>query len=164
MFHFLLSSPEAAPTRSIPSVPPPVLSVEPSSGVVKRGDMLSFSCSVPAVLSQSQPRSSSKSKSVTFLLLRNAERTGPTSIILQPRASQVSSPEPQPGVFTVGPVRGGEEGEYTCLYQITKKRGLVNSTISNVVQITITGKDVPHDLLPANSGTASLLKCTLLPH
>lgn len=161
MFHFPLPSPEATPTRFIPSFPPPVLSVEPSTGVVKYGDMLSFSCLVPTPLSQS--RSSSISKPVTFLLLTTAERTGPKSIILQPRASHISSPEPQPAVFTVGPVRGGEEGEYTCLYQITKKRGLVNSTVSNVVQITITGEDVPHVLLvsgPANSATVSLLKCT----
>ncbi|XP_070684219.1 uncharacterized protein [Pempheris klunzingeri] len=129
---------DAAPTRSVPSFPPPVLSVQPSTGVVKHGDMLSFSCSVPARLSKPQSQSSHNNKPVTFLLLRTAEETGATSIVLQPQASQVSNPEPQPGVFTVGPVRGGEEGKYTCLYQITKKRGLVNSTVSNMVQITVT--------------------------
>ncbi|XP_044044938.1 uncharacterized protein LOC122872903 isoform X4 [Siniperca chuatsi] len=134
---------DAAPTRSIPSFPPPVLSVKPSTGVVKRGEMLSFSCSVPTLPSRSQSQSSYNNKPVTFLLLRTAEQTGVTSIILQPQASQVSNPEPQPGVFTVGPVKGGEEGGYTCLYQMTKKRGLVNSTVSNMVQITIT------DVLPA---------------
>ncbi|XP_042341866.1 alpha-1B-glycoprotein-like isoform X2 [Plectropomus leopardus] len=124
------------PTPSMPSLPTPVLSVKPSTGVVKRGDTLSFSCSLP-LLSQSQSQSSYGNKPVTFFLLRAAEHTGATSIILQPRASQVSNPEPQLGLFTLGPVRGGEGGEYTCLYQITKKRRVVNSTASNMVQITV---------------------------
>ncbi|XP_041789605.1 uncharacterized protein LOC121604217 isoform X2 [Chelmon rostratus] len=129
---------DAAPTRSIPSFPPPVLSVQPSSGAVKRGDMLFFRCTVPSLLSQPQSQSSYNNKPVTFLLLRTPEGTALTSIVPQPQASQVSNSDPQLGVFTVGPVRGGEEGEYTCIYQITKKRGLVNSTLSNTVQITIT--------------------------
>ncbi|XP_023256687.1 uncharacterized protein LOC111650962 [Seriola lalandi dorsalis] len=133
---------ETAPTRPIPSFPSPVLSMEPSTGVVKRGDMLTFSCSVPDLSSQTQSQSDYNNKPDTFLLLKTAELTGTTSIIPQPQASQVSSPELQPGVFTVGPVRGEEEGEYTCIYQITKKRRLVNSTVSNVVQVTVT------DLLP----------------
>ncbi|XP_056264817.1 uncharacterized protein LOC130189856 isoform X2 [Pseudoliparis swirei] len=131
---------DAAPTRSVPSVPsvpPPVLSVNPSTGVVKRGDMLSFRCSAP-LPSQSQSQQSNRNKPVTFLLLRAAEPTGSASVTHQPRASRLSNPEPQPGVFSVGPVRGGEEGEYTCIYQITKRKALVNSTVSNVVQITIT--------------------------
>ncbi|XP_026214607.1 uncharacterized protein LOC113161313 [Anabas testudineus] len=132
---------DAAPSPSTPSLPPPLLSVEPSSGVVKRGDMLSFSCSVPDLPSQSQSKSGSNNLP-TYLLLKAAERTGTTSVIQQPRASQVSSPEPRPGVFTVGPVSGGEQGEYTCLYQVTNRRRLVNSTVSNVVQVTIT------DMLP----------------
>lgn len=130
---------QAIPTGPIPSFPAPVLSVEPSTGVVKRGDTLSFSCTPPThpLMSQSQ-----LNQPATFLLLRTVEQTGVTSVILQPQASQASNPEPQPGVFSVGPVRGGEEGDYTCLYQITKKRGLVNSTVSNVVKVTIT------DMLP----------------
>lgn len=128
----------AAPTRSIPSFPPPVLSVKPSTGVVKRGEMLSFSCSVPTLQSRSQSQSGHNKNPVTFLLMRAAEPAGVTSIILQPQASQASNPEPQSGFFNVGPVWGGEEGEYICLYQITRKRALVNSTVSNVVQITIT--------------------------
>ncbi|TNN83691.1 hypothetical protein EYF80_006209 [Liparis tanakae] len=138
---------DAAPTRSVPSVPsvpPPVLSVNPSTGVVKRGDMLSFRCSAP-LPSQSQSQQSNRNKPVTFLLLRAAEPTGSASVTHQPRASRLSNPEPQPGVFSVGPVRGGEEGEYTCIYQITKRKALVNSTVSNVVQITIT------DALPVPS-------------
>ncbi|XP_073327262.1 uncharacterized protein [Pagrus major] len=126
---------DPAPTRSTPSFPPPVLSVQTSTGVVKRGETLSFSCSVPTLLSGPQSQSTSKNKPVAFLLLRNAEGSGTTSII---STSPVSNREPQPGVFTVGPVRGGEEGEYTCLYQITKRRGLVNSTVSNMIQITVT--------------------------
>lgn len=43
----------------------------------------------------------------------------------------------------MGPVMGkDDEGEYTCLYQLTKKAGLANSTVSNVVRVTITGEDV----------------------
>lgn len=38
----------------------------------------------------------------------------------------------------MGPVTGGEEGEYTCLYQVNSRRGLVNSTVSNTVLISIT--------------------------
>lgn len=127
---------DPSPTRGIPSFPPPVLSVEPSSGVVKHGEKLSFTCTVPT-----HPQSQSN-KPAAFLLLRTAERTGTTSVTQQPRASQVSDFQLQPGVFTVGPLRGGEEGKYTCLYQMTKASGLVNSTVSNVVQITITGEDI----------------------
>ncbi|XP_027138185.1 uncharacterized protein LOC104929851 isoform X1 [Larimichthys crocea] len=130
---------DATPTRPTPSVPPPVLSVQPSSGMVKRGDTLSFSCSVPVPLVQPQSQSSSNKKPVTFLLLRTAEGTGVTSVIPQAQAGiQVSNSEPQPGVFTVGPVSGGEQGEYTCLYQINRRRTLVNSSVSNMVQVTVT--------------------------
>ncbi|KAK2816889.1 hypothetical protein Q5P01_025080 [Channa striata] len=131
---------DAGPAPSTPSFPHPVLTVEPSSGVAKRGDILSFTCSVPAFGPQSQ--SSYKNKPVTFLLLRTVGWPQMTSVINQPQASRVSDSEPQPGVFTVGPVKGGEEGEYACLYQITKRRRQVNSTVSNVVQVTIT------DVLP----------------
>ncbi|TMS23528.1 hypothetical protein E3U43_008834 [Larimichthys crocea] len=130
----------ATPTRPTP--------VCPSSGfcpcsrpleVVKRGDTLSFSCSVPVPLVQPQSQSSSDKKPVTFLLLRTAEGTGVTSVIPQAQAGiQVSNSEPQPGVFTVGPVSGGEQGEYTCLYQINRRRTLVNSSVSNMVQVTVT--------------------------
>ncbi|KAF3687538.1 hypothetical protein EXN66_Car003210 [Channa argus] len=133
---------DAGPTPSIPSFPHPVLTVEPSSGVAKRGDILSFTCSIPVLQPQSRFLSTYKHKPMTFLLVRTAGRSRRTSVSSQPQASQVSSHEPQPGVFTVGPVKGGEEGEYTCLYQITKKRRQVNSTVSNVVQVTIT------DMLP----------------
>ncbi|KAM7419055.1 hypothetical protein PAMA_016254 [Pampus argenteus] len=129
----------SAPTSSIPSFPPPVLSVEPSAGVVKHGGMLSFSCSVPALPPQSLSQSnSSEYNPVSFLLLRAAEGTGSTSIIYQPQTSQVSNLKPQQAVFSVGPVRGGEDGKYSCLYQITRNIGLVNSTVSNKVQVTIT--------------------------
>ncbi|XP_059187741.1 uncharacterized protein LOC131970372 [Centropristis striata] len=126
-----LKSEDAGPTHSIPSLPTPVLSVTPSADEVKRGDMLSFSCSVP-LMSQSQVN-----QPVTFLLLRAAQRTGAPSVLHQPQASQVSNPEPQPGVFSVGPVREGEQGEYTCLYQVTQRRGVVNSTVSNMIAIEV---------------------------
>ncbi|KAM9315278.1 immunoglobulin superfamily member 1 [Pholidichthys leucotaenia] len=130
---------DTTPTHAIPSFPSPVLYVQPSSGVVQCGDTLSFICTVP---SHPLPQ---LNKPVTFFLRRTAEQTGVTSVILQPQASHVSGWEPQPGVFTVGPVRGGEEGEYTCLYQITNRGQLVNSTVSNVVQVTVT------DVLPVPS-------------
>lgn len=135
--------PDGEPTRSAPSLPPPVLSVQPSTGIVKHGGTLSFSCSLPPSLPQSQhPPNYNNKPSLTFLLLRTAERTRDTSTVLQPPASQVSGSELQPGVFSVGPVRGGDGGEYTCLYQITNNRGLFNSTFSNKVQITIAGENV----------------------
>uniref|UniRef100_UPI003AAD850B uncharacterized protein n=1 Tax=Centroberyx gerrardi TaxID=166262 RepID=UPI003AAD850B len=129
----------AAPTRPPPSFPPPVLSVEPSSGLVKRGDMLSFHCSVPAP--QPQSRSQSRNRNpvpASFLLLKTAGPTGPTSMVLRPQAAPVSNLPAQPGAFSVGPVTGGEGGSYTCLYQVTRRRALINSTVSNMVQVTIT--------------------------
>ncbi|XP_035022374.2 uncharacterized protein LOC118115375 isoform X1 [Hippoglossus stenolepis] len=134
---------EDPPTRTIPTFPPPVLSVEPSSGVVKCGDVLSFSCSIPDLPPQSQARLGHTSASVAFLLLRTSESLGSTPVILQPRSGLVSSSEPQAGVFTVGPVKGGEDGEYTCFYQVTRKRRIMNSTVSNVVQVTVTADVLP---------------------
>ncbi|KAI9545725.1 hypothetical protein NQZ68_034495 [Dissostichus eleginoides] len=128
---------ETRDTASPRSMPSPVLSVNDSTGQVKRGDTLSFSCSVP-VPPQSQSRSNLGNRPMTFLLLRAAKQPGATSVILQPQASLVSNHDLQPGVFTVGPVTGGEEGEYTCLYQVNLRRGLVNSTVSNMVLISIT--------------------------
>lgn len=40
----------------------------------------------------------------------------------------------------MGPVEGQEGGEYACLYQVTKKRGLVNSTVSNKIWIVVKGE------------------------
>ncbi|XP_076026350.1 uncharacterized protein LOC143016103 [Genypterus blacodes] len=126
-----------APTGPTPSFPTPVLSVEPSSGRVKRGDTLSFHCFVPTLQPQSQLPSSGKKQPISFMLLRAAERTGATSLVLQPQATQVSNSMSQLGAFTVGPVEGGEGGSYTCLYQIRRRRNLLNSTVSNMVQVTI---------------------------
>ncbi|XP_029993562.1 uncharacterized protein LOC115421755 [Sphaeramia orbicularis] len=138
-----LDQTDAPPTRPIPSFPPPVLSVEPSSGVVKQGDTLAFRCSLPVPQPQYQSHYNSNNKPLSFFLLRRGtEEPVTTSTIPQPQASQGSNPVPQPGVFNVGPVRGGEEGEYTCIYQVTRKRGLVNSSVSNVVHITIKAADL----------------------
>ncbi|XP_038148388.1 alpha-1B-glycoprotein-like isoform X2 [Cyprinodon tularosa] len=122
------------PTPSIPSFPSPVLSVQPSNEAAELGDTLHFRCSVPT---HSYHLQSQSNKPATYLLLR--AQTGVTSVIPQRQASQMSNSEPQPGVFNVGPLRGGEEGEYTCLYQINSKRGLVNSSVSNTVHVTIKG-------------------------
>ncbi|XP_056137016.1 immunoglobulin superfamily member 1-like isoform X2 [Lampris incognitus] len=133
------SQEDAAPTPS--SFPAPVLTVEPSSGLVKRGDILSFHCSLPPPLPLSQPQRGSKP--VSFLLLKTAGVIGAPSMVLHPQAIQVSNSTDQQGAFSVGPVRGGEGGSYTCLYQIPRKRATVNSTFSNTIQVTIA------DLLPA---------------
>ncbi|XP_029365005.1 uncharacterized protein LOC115047913 isoform X2 [Echeneis naucrates] len=151
---------DAAPTRSMPSFPPPVLTVKPSTGVVKPGDMLSFNCSVPAPPSQSRFQSGHTNKPMTFLLLKAGEQTGETSAVLQPLASQASSPQPQPGHFALGPVTRGEAGEYACIYQIVKKRRLVNSTLSNVVQVSVTDALPPATLVLQQQTDAWHLLCT----
>lgn len=138
-FIFSMSPDSSQPS---PLLPAPVLSVQPSSGVVTHGDVLSFRCSLPSLPPQSQLRSrNSKGRPTTFFLLRTDRGTGVTSAVPQPPASQMSNAPPQPGVFSLGPVEGGEGGEYTCLYQITKKGGLLNSTVSNQVQVIITGEN-----------------------
>lgn len=126
-----------------PNPAPPILSVEPSNGLVKRGDVLSFHCSLPPPL----PQVNSYNSPVSFLLLRGAptDTKGLKSIGPQPQSSPLSSAEPQPGVFRVGPVTGAEQGRYTCLYQISRGGHVQNSTVSNVVQVTVT------DLLPTPS-------------
>lgn len=132
---------DAGPTHSEPCYPyPPILSVKPSNGSVKRGDTLSFHCSLPPP----RPQSNADNRPVSFTLLRAvaAETKGMASIIPQPQFSQVSISEPQPGVFSVGPVTGGEQGQYCCIYQIRSRGGLVNSSVSNMVYVTVT------DLLP----------------
>ncbi|XP_053713238.1 uncharacterized protein LOC128754558 isoform X1 [Synchiropus splendidus] len=123
----------------VPSTfPAPVLSVEPSGGVVDLGDRLTFRCSVPSPAPQSLLRSSSASLQVSYLLMRASVAA---SSMTQPRAMQVSNSETQPGVFILGPVTGGEDGEYTCLYQVVRNAGLVNSSVSPAVQVIV--KDLP---------------------
>lgn len=137
---------DADPSRPVPPDPdPPVLSVEPSNGLVKRGDVLSFRCSLPPPLPQYQ--ANSQNRPVSFMLLRGAaaDTKGLSSVAPQPQSSPLSSSEPQPGVFSVGPVTGAEQGQYTCLYQISRGGRLLNSTVSNMVQVTVT------DLLPTPS-------------
>ncbi|XP_013860363.1 uncharacterized protein LOC106515226 [Austrofundulus limnaeus] len=137
-------------TPSLPLLPPPNLSVEPSSGI-KRGDMIRFHCTVPDPLSQS-------SSPPTFLLRRTFGQT--SSMISQLQAGQASNSEPQPGFFTVGPVGQREEGEYSCIYQINKRTKLVNSSDSNVVKITVTNVlPVPSLVLQQQTDVWSLL-CT----
>lgn len=137
--------PDSVPTRSTPPLPAPFLSAQPSSGMVKRGDMVTFSCLIASPLPQNH-RPASNSNAMTFVLLRAAEGTGETSVIPAPPARQASNLEPLPGVFSVGPVSGQEEGEYTCIYQVSRERGQINSTVSNKVRITITGENVLNHL------------------
>lgn len=136
IFTFLSLSVDVPPTRPIP----PVLSLEP--GAVRPGETLSFRCTVPAHLPQSQSQSN---KPMTFLLLRMEEPTGAMSVVLHTRANQEANlnrnHESQQGAFTVGPMKGGEQGRYACIYQTHKRRGLVNSTVSNVIQVSVAGED-----------------------
>ncbi|KAJ0032979.1 hypothetical protein NQD34_000086 [Periophthalmus magnuspinnatus] len=138
---------DAGPSRPVqPNPDPPVLSVAPSNGLVKRGDMLSFHCSLPPPLPQYQ--ANSPNSPVSFLLLRGAAAAdfkGLTAVVPRAQSGLLLSPEPQPGVFSVGPVTGAEQGRYTCLYQVSRGGELHNSTVSNIVQVTVT------DLLPTPS-------------
>ncbi|XP_072319279.1 uncharacterized protein [Eucyclogobius newberryi] len=137
---------DTGPSRPLqPNPDPPVLSLEPSDGLVKRGDLLSFRCLLPPPLPQYQ--ANSYNRPVSFMLLRGAaaDARGFTSVAPQAQSRPLSSPEPQPGVFSVGPVTGAEQGQYTCLYQVNRGGVLRNSTVSNMVQVTVT------DLLPTPS-------------
>ncbi|KAL1005800.1 hypothetical protein UPYG_G00064140 [Umbra pygmaea] len=118
-----------------PQFPPsPLLSVEPPSGQVRHGQMLSFHCTSPPSQHNLKPEA--------FLLLRTAKSTGGSMVHAQ--ASLVSRSSAPTGAFSLGPVREAEGGSYTCLYQVTvAQQGLVNSTVSCPVLITVT------EVLPA---------------
>ncbi|XP_028985471.1 uncharacterized protein LOC114843237 [Betta splendens] len=128
---------DVAPPPPTPALPPPLLSVEPPSGAVSRGAVLSFSCSVPALGGQSGSRPGPEGDPPTFLLLRTPERAGAPAVALRPQASRAAGAEARPGVFAVGPVTAGEQGAYSCMYQISKDRGAVNSSVSNTVRVTV---------------------------
>ncbi|XP_041723384.1 uncharacterized protein LOC121554013 isoform X2 [Coregonus clupeaformis] len=123
------ASPRALPPP--PPPPPPLLSVDPPGGLVKRGQTLSFHCSPPPPHSQQSP------KPEAFLLLWTAKATGDS--VVYPQASLASRSTAQTGAFRLGPVRGGEGGSYTCLYQVTVPcQGPTNSTASHPVLVTVT--------------------------
>ncbi|CAB1344507.1 unnamed protein product [Coregonus sp. 'balchen'] len=105
--------------------------VDPPGGQVKRGQTLSFHCSPPPPHSQQSP------KPEAFLLLWTAKATGDS--VVYPQASLASRSTAQTGAFRLGPVRGGEGGSYTCLYQVTVPcQGPTNSTASHPVLVTVT--------------------------
>ncbi|XP_061882118.1 uncharacterized protein LOC133633570 isoform X1 [Entelurus aequoreus] len=112
-----------SPTSAIPSLPPPVLSVDPPGGVVNHGTMLSFSCSAPGLVQSGH-------KQTSFLLVRGGSGE-------EPQAVQGSNLESQPGVFSMGPMKQGQDGEYTCFYQVTSREEVVNSSVSNAVRIIL---------------------------
>nr|XP_049575654.1 uncharacterized protein LOC125968531 isoform X2 [Syngnathus scovelli] len=116
-----------SPTLAVPTLPPPVLSVDPPGGTVERGDMLSFSCSIPALPSAYSPTS--------FLLLWSSSN-GET-VSSQYHDAGVSKLESQAGVFSVGPVKRGEGGEYACIYRTATAGDIFNSTLSNKIGITV---------------------------
>ncbi|KAM9818770.1 uncharacterized protein LOC133151635 isoform X1 [Syngnathus typhle] len=115
------------PTLAAPTLPPPVLSVDPPSGTVERGEMLSFSCSIPALPSAYSP---------TSLLLLRSSSNG-ESVSSQHHDVGVSKLESQAGVFSVGPVKRGEGGEYACIYRTAIAGDIFNSTLSNKIRITV---------------------------
>ncbi|KAK6300669.1 hypothetical protein J4Q44_G00287670 [Coregonus suidteri] len=132
--HYMTLKQQASP-RALPPPPPPLLppllSVDPPGGQVKRGQTLSFHCSPPPPHSQQSP------KPEAFLLLWTAKATGDS--VVYPQASLASRSTAQTGAFRLGPVRGGEGGSYTCLYQVTVPRqGPTNSTASHPVLVTVT--------------------------
>ena len=133
-------STDAAPSPSPADPPPPVLSVEPPSGHVRRGQILSFQCSLPVTQTTPLPQSQRGHTPVTFVLVKKALVTEDTSVVLQPQATgQTPDTTGQPQAFSVGPVQGGDGGSYACMYQVSKRRRLYNSTFSNVIQVTVTG-------------------------
>ncbi|CAL8328867.1 unnamed protein product [Lota lota] len=144
----LVPPPPAPPGVPSPAAPPsPVLSVEPPSGHARRGQILSFQCSLPVTQPTLQPQPQWQSKRgrtpLTFILVKKALVTGDTSTVLQSQAtSQTPNATGQLQAFSVGPVKGGEGGSYACMYQFSKRRRLFNSTFSNVIQVTVT------DLMP----------------
>ncbi|XP_077381006.1 uncharacterized protein LOC144020948 isoform X2 [Festucalex cinctus] len=117
---------DVAPTLAVPALPPPVLSVEPAGGMVERGDTLYFSCSIPSLQSADKP---------TSILLRTS--SAGENMIIQHHDAHVSNLESQPGVFSVGPVKQEEGGEYACIYYMAIGEDIVNSTVSNKIQITV---------------------------
>ncbi|XP_057699952.1 uncharacterized protein LOC130920624 isoform X2 [Corythoichthys intestinalis] len=119
--------PNVIPTLAVPTLPPPVLSVEPRNGMVERGDIVYFRCSVPALQSDLKPTS--------FILLKAS--SGEESMTSQHYDVQVSNLESQPGVFSVGPVTKGEDGEYACLYHMRRGENIINSTVSNNIHIHV---------------------------
>ncbi|KAM9491705.1 uncharacterized protein ACWYII_003797 isoform 2-T2 [Salvelinus alpinus] len=152
-----VASPRAPPPP--PSLPllPPLLYVDPAGGQVKHGQTLSFHCSLPTPHSQQSP------KPEAFLLLRTAKANGHSmgSSMVHPQASLVSHSTAKTGAFHLGPVRGGEGGSYTCLYQVTVPRqGPANSTASHPVLVTVTELlPVPTLSLQSQAGEWALV-CT----
>ncbi|XP_029595302.1 uncharacterized protein LOC115178312 isoform X2 [Salmo trutta] len=152
-----VASPRAPPPPPSPPLLPPLLSVDPTGGQVKHGQTLSFHCSPPPPHSQQSP------KPEAFLLLKTAKATGHAmgSFMVHPQASLVSQSTAQTGAFHLGPVRGGEGGSYTCLYQvIVPRRGPANSTASHPVLVTVTELlPVPTLSLQSQAGEWALV-CT----
>ncbi|XP_077425848.1 uncharacterized protein LOC144054597 isoform X2 [Vanacampus margaritifer] len=140
---------DVAPTLAVPTLPNPILSVEPASGMVERGDTMYFSCSIPSLQSTHKP---------TSILLRTS--SAGESMIIQQHDAHVSNLESQPEVFSVGPVKQGEGGEYACIYYMTIGEDVVNSTVSNKIQITVKdGLPVPTLILQQHTQVWHML-CT----
>ncbi|XP_030207972.1 uncharacterized protein LOC115540643 isoform X2 [Gadus morhua] len=157
-------APGAAASPSPATPPSPVLSVAPPSGHVRRGQMLSFQCSLPVTQPTPQPHPQGQSKRsqtpLTFVLVKKALVTGDTSVVLQPQATrQTPNTTAQLRAFSVGPVKGGDGGSYACMYQLSKRRRLYNSTFSNVIQVTVTDQLPRPTLALLLQGGVWLLSC-----
>ncbi|KAJ8264031.1 hypothetical protein GJAV_G00144290 [Gymnothorax javanicus] len=112
-----------------PLLPQPSLWVEPRSGQVHPGQSLSFHCSAPP--------SQSPAPQAFFLQRKGAESGGslavPVSLVSQNTRGLGSEAS-----FSVGPVRAGEDGEYSCFYQVLLPgAGYANSSSSTPVRITV---------------------------
>lgn len=96
---------------------------------MKLGQSLAFICRTPAILA---------SRPEAFLLLRVPRGAGLSAgSPVHPPALLVSTAQSE--TLNLGPVKGGDEGYYLCLYQVTlPQTGLTNSTMSEPVHVTIT--------------------------
>ena len=129
-FRFCFSVHSPASPRALPS---PILSVAPPGGHVKRGQSLTFRCSLPPGSTTSLPQA--------YVLLKTPRGTtgGSGGSLVAPQASWVSTA--QFGSFDLGPVQGAEGGSYMCLYQGTiPQKGLTNSSVSEPAHVTVTGE------------------------
>ncbi|TRY98278.1 hypothetical protein DNTS_014161 [Danionella cerebrum] len=124
--------------------PSPHLVVEPSSGLVMPGEMLSFLCRAPYAAQNQPPHA--------FLLLRRARGTAGSMVAPAKLVSQ--SPDAHFHLKATGQDDGGE---YVCLYQLKAPKTL-NSTDSQPVQITVIELPVPTISLSQLEG--EIMECT----
>ncbi|XP_061077573.1 alpha-1B-glycoprotein-like isoform X1 [Conger conger] len=122
-------SPYMRPSDPVSPPPQPFLTVEPRSGRVSQGQSLAFRCTPPP--------SHSPDPQAFFLFRAGVQSEGslapPVALVSQHTGSTGSE-----GSFLIGPVRGGEGGSYTCVYQVVLPGARhMNSTASRPVHISV---------------------------